>query len=437
MTLACLSILVSVRLEAQEPPPARLVLSLDEAHARGLEASHRLAELRARERAAEATVDSRRVADWPIVALQGAYTRTSNVPDFGIVQPDGSFQIVFPNIPDRARARLDLRWPIYEGGRDDALERAARAEREATGADLAVARLDLRLEITRAYWANITAAEAVRVLEGSLRRMDGQLQSVRDRLAVGLIPPNEVLSVEAERSRQEVLLIEARNQSALAAADLARLLGLELGTTLVLTAPLEDAALLPEPADRLQAEALARRPERQALLHRIEAAGTEVEAAAAAKKPEVAVAGGYDYARPNPLIVPPRPVWRDSWDVGLSARWALWDGGRARAEMAEASANQSALRERLAEFDSLLALEVRQRVLDLDSAQAASRAARDGLRAATDARRVVLDRFTAGVATSLDQLDVEEDLLQAELGLTRALANIRMAEARLERALGR
>ena len=55
---------------------------------------------------------------------------------------------------------------------------------------------------------------------------------------------------------------------------------------------------------------------------------------------------------------------------------------------------------------------------------------------ATEARRVVAERFGAGVATSTDLLDAQVDQLQAELERTRALANVKLAEARLARALG-
>lgn len=49
---------------------------------------------------------------------------------------------------------------------------------------------------------------------------------------------------------------------------------------------------------------------------------------------------------------------------------------------------------------------------------------------------MVRERFSAGVATSTDVLDAETALLQAELDRTRALANARIADARLLRALG-
>jgi len=105
--------------------------------------------------------------------------------------------------------------------------------------------------------------------------------------------------------------------------------------------------------------------------------------------------------------------------------------------VAEAAAYQRAARERLAEFDTILEVEVRQRRLDLESARAALSSAEDSLRAASEARRVVSDRFDAGVATSTDVLDAQVALLQAGLDRTQALASIRFAEARLERAMGR
>ena len=57
--------------------------------------------------------------------------------------------------------------------------------------------------------------------------------------------------------------------------------------------------------------------------------------------------------------------------------------------------------------------------------------------AADEALRVVNERFRVGVATSTEVLDAETALLQAELDRTRALANARLADARLARAVGR
>jgi outer membrane protein TolC len=49
---------------------------------------------------------------------------------------------------------------------------------------------------------------------------------------------------------------------------------------------------------------------------------------------------------------------------------------------------------------------------------------------------VIAERYRVGVATQADVLDADLALLQAELDRTRAQANVRLAEARLARALG-
>jgi OMF family outer membrane factor len=151
----------------------------------------------------------------------------------------------------------------------------------------------------------------------------------------------------------------------------------------------------------------------------------------------VALNGGYDYARPNPRFFPRSGDWQDSWDVSVNASWALWDGGRTKADQAEASANVRAAESRVADFDRQVTFEVRQRALELQSSLASITASVDGVRAAAEARRVVGERYNAGVATNTEVLDAQTALLQAELDRTRAVAGARLAEARLARAVGK
>jgi outer membrane protein TolC len=120
----------------------------------------------------------------------------------------------------------------------------------------------------------------------------------------------------------------------------------------------------------------------------------------------------------------------------VNVSWSLWDGGRRRAEQAEAAAGTRAVEARAGEFDRQVAFEVRQRWLEADSSRASIEAADDGVRAAVEARRVLRERYAAGVATSTEVLDAETAVLQAELDRTRAVSNARLARARLDRAIG-
>ena len=420
---------------------AQTPLTLEEAIAQGLANSHRLAELQARGEAAEYAAEGRHDALFPVVSLQGGYVRTNHVEEFAVITPGPSRQVVYPDIPDNYRTRLDLQWPIYTGGRTDALFRAATAERAAAGKDLDAARADLRLEITRAFYAALTARDTEDVLRRSLEAADAHLRDVRSRFASGLIPPNDVSSAEAQVSHERVLAVEASTLRGVAEADLQRLIGAAPGPIVLVDPKPVDGSRFSTVTEGtavadLIARALRSRPERQALEQRAASADFRAAAVSSSRWPQVGVASGFDYANPQPRNFPRTDEWATAWDASINFTWTLWDGGRRKAETGEARANAAALRTRVGSFDRDVTFEVRTRALELASSRQAVAAADDGVRAATEAERVVTQRYRAGVATTTDVLDAQVARLQAELDRTRAAANVRLAEARLERAVG-
>jgi outer membrane protein TolC len=412
-------------------------LTLEGAVERGLATSHRLAEAVARGEAAEAVAAQRHSATLPRIAAEAGYTRTNHVEAFGVLLPGNQLRIIYPDLPDNYRSRLDMQWPIYTGGRLDALERAARAEAAASVIDIETSRADLRLEITRAYWALVTSREAASVVEESLARTGAHVRDVRNQLDAGLVPPNEVFTAEAQEARQRMLSVQARIARDLAESDLARLIGLDAGTPIDPVSALEPLSPASPAIAAALDEARRSRPERAAIEQRLAATAERVTAAAAGRKPTIGIGGGVDYARPNPRIFPRQEAWKHSWDASVNVSWPVFDGGRTRAELAEAAASGRAVKARLDEFDAVLAMEVRQRLAEIAAGQAAIDAAEAAVRAAAEARRVVSDRFSAGVATSTDLVDAQVALLQASLDRTQAIANARLAEARLSRAIGR
>src|SRR5688500_11114386 len=129
LTLA-LAILPAVA-RAQTPLP----LTLDDAIAKGKASAPRLLENQAREAAAAASRDSRATLDRPTVTASSGYVRTNHVPEYSIPQAGGGTRVLFPDIPDNFRVRTELLWPVWGGGRVDALVTGAEAEVRATQAD--------------------------------------------------------------------------------------------------------------------------------------------------------------------------------------------------------------------------------------------------------------------------------------------------------------
>ena len=322
---------------AQGPPTLRL--TLEDALSKAVETSHRLAEARARESAAQAGVAIRESAERPTVTANAGYTRTNHVLPFSVPSPVGIPLLVYPDVPNNYTTRLEMRWPIYTGGRTDALERAARAEAEAVGAERQTAQADLRLEVTRAYWALVTAKASLDVLEQGVARSQAHVNDANQRFTAGLVPPNEVSSAAAQEARARMMAIEARTQRDVTSAELARLIGVAPDQPLEPTGDLARATTA-SPGQRRPARGVGSR-----------------------NPPGAARASNSEWRQPmRNATRPPQAVCRrfSSWAAwttrgrtrrssraptsrrirGMSAsapRWSLWDGGRTDAEVAQAT----------------------------------------------------------------------------------------------------
>jgi outer membrane protein TolC len=429
--------LLAVAAAAQIQVPARGTMTLREAIDRALAASAGLQQAQAQERAAEAGVRAARAERLPLLELQAGYTRQSDVPEFFVVQPSGDRLAVFPNIPDNYRTRAAVAMPVYTGGRLGAQQQAAEAERAGAGHDVRTVTNDVALETASAYWSLVTALQSERVLADAVRSYEAHLTDAENRERLGLAARNEVLQVQVERDRAQLSALRARNAADSARANLARLLGLDDGRGIDPAESLDRPARPSRPVEAMVQEALGARPERTAAMARIGGAEARVRVERSARLPQASVGAGFDYANPNRRILPPEAVWQDSWDVNVNLTWKPFDGGRASAAVARAPAQLEAARSQLVEIDRHVRLQVTQRALDLDTSRAAAEVAERGLEAARENQRVASERYRAGVLSSADLLDAEVALLRAGLDRTDTQAQARLAEAALDRALGK
>ena len=425
------------------PASAVLRVTVDQAVEMALQSSPLLDRLGALEAAAEARKRGARAERWPQVDLGGGYQRRSNVPELQIAQPSpdpgvpAQLVTIYPNIPNNWQLQAGLTWPVYTGGRVGGRIEAATQGRAAAGHDREAARDDLVFDVKRAYWSLVSAREGVKVFDEAIRALEAHLEDTRNLERFGMAARNEVLTVEVQRDRAELNRLEAGAAADVAEADLLRLLGVPSPTRVEASEPLEAAPPTELDIEALVAEAGSARPDRAALLARIAAAEALVGVEHASRLPQVALAGGYLYANPNRVVIPPEERWTDTWDIGVSLSWNVLDGGRRSAAEARATSEAEAARQRLREIDRAIRLEVTRRVLELRTAEKRLRVSERAVESARESRRVAADRYREGLIPSSELLDAEVDLERAAVSRTEALATLRLADAGLDRAIGR
>jgi outer membrane protein len=433
--LALFLIVLTAKAAISEPATVRLTLT--DALERARINSPRLESLTALEAAAEAARNGALAERLPSVDLSGGYTRNSNVDEFALTLPGLGTRTLFPNIPNNYRLHAGASVPLYTGGRIDSTIAAADRQREAAVQDRSVAVNDLLLETQNAYWGLVTARESVRVLAEAEGTYEAHLKDAKNRFEVGTAASNEVLAVQVERDRAELARLQAENSAAVVNENLIRLVGLPPGSRVEPAEPLNEPPASAVEPETLVTSALAARPEVLALQARAKAARASVEIQKSINRPQASLSLGYDYADPNPRILPPQDEFRSTWSAGVAVAVRVFDGGRGAAAAAQASAQADALDLQLEDLKARLRLEVTSRLLDLSSARAALVVAARNLDAAKENVRVARDRYTEGVVPSTELLDAETALLRAGLDQTSASTQVRVALANLDRAVGR
>jgi multidrug efflux system outer membrane protein len=339
------------------------------------------------------------------------------------------------------RATLSTAFELDLWGRLRDASTAARAELLASEAARETVRIALAADVVQGYFALRAFDEQLVATRRSLASRSESLGLQKLRYANGVISEYEYRQIEAEVEAARAQLPGLERARTRQEGALAVLLGRSpravYADTVVAEAPGGDAIGAPGarvvPAG-LPSQLLLRRPDLVESERRLAAANARIGVARAAYFPAITLTGflGSESAELGELFKEPADIWRAAGAVTLP----LWNAGRIGARIDAAGARQ---RQALA----LYRLAVQNAFRDVRDAIAAQVKTREQFEAEhrrvialREAQRLSLLRYRNGVASQLDVLDSERNLLAAELNRSEALRAQRAAVADLFKALG-
>ncbi len=301
-------------------------------------------------------------------------------------------------------------------------ELGAQAAAEAT-------RLQLRAGFAQAAWAASAAEEVVDASKRALDTAREHAESAQRAVKAGTGAPLTALQAQTEQVRRESDLVQAQAERERA--------HLALGVLLGRAEPLEVA--VPEAAPPssfdvplLTTEALEKRPEVRAQSAQVAAAERQVDSAWSRLAPQLAV-NLSAFASTVPYPTGDKAGWKASADL----TWALYDGGFRYGRRDQAAAQAAEASAALGDQRVQIRREVQDAVRDIDVARERLRLAVQQKGFASEAAASAKRSFGAGLASSLDVLDANDRVYQAEVALADARARLGAAAVALDRAVGR
>jgi outer membrane protein len=388
----------------------------------------------AAERSTEAAalgVEAAKHLRWPSVGVEVGYTQLNETPAARAAVPFAGqmSSFVFPTQQSGyGNMSSIVSVPLFTSGQIPAAIDAASATSRASQEELRRTDLDLALQVATAYVEHLRAEKLLSVVLSTESSLRAHRDDVQRLLTQGIVARNDELAAEVALADAEQRTLEARTQLDLARAAYNRLLQRPLDSAVVLEDL--DPAAARRTLDQLTTVALEQRPELRALTAESTALQREADRTAASIRPQLIAQGGYSYEE-NRYRVP-----QGLWSLGLGVRWPLFDGGVARAQSGSLRAQARSLEERTIDVQSRIAVEVRERHLELFTARERLNVAARTLEQADENLRVSRDRYRAGTGTNTEVLDADTLRQRAYVNFYSARYDAVLAGFRLRRATG-
>jgi outer membrane protein TolC len=316
---------------------------------------------------------------------------------------------------------------LFDFGKSWAATDAARANAESSREDLELERDLIVLNVKESYFNLLFSQRLVKVNQQALERAELNLRSAKGFFEVGRSPKSDVTRAEVDVANARLAIIQARNAVRLARAALNTAMGIAVDSPTEVRDILTYEAF---PVDQAQLvrEALSRRPEYRQVKVRVEAAEATVRENFRKFFPDLTG---------NAFVGTTRADMNEIWELGITLSWEIFDGGNKVAKYKEAKASLEAAQARVRALELDIWKEVEQAHSGVVETEERIQAAQASVASAQENFKLAQGRFDAGVGTILELTDAQLALTQALSTEAQALADYRIAVARLERALGR
>ena len=332
---------------------------------------------------------------------------------------------------DSANAQVGLNQTLWSGGRVSTGIAVAEANILAGREDLRRVEQQVMATVIQAYADVLRDMEILRVNQENLQVLRRQLEEANARFEVGEITRTDVAQSEARLAQTQANLAQAQAQLSVSRASYASVVG---------QSPTDLEALptlpgLPTDFDSALNVALAENPSLRRAEYTLAAAESTVASARAEYRPSVGL--NASYGGTSDKISGFDLTDRTAFTAGASVRVPLFTGGLNRSRVAQALERANAAQIQVEGERRNVLQSVSSAYAQAASARSSSIAGEQAVRAASVAAEGVRQEAQVGLRTTLDVLNQELELRNAQVTLANARRNEYVAQAQLLAAMGR
>ncbi|MDP2690366.1 MAG: TolC family protein [Deltaproteobacteria bacterium] len=357
----------------------------------------------------------------PELKVEGGYTRYSGektVSGF-LVQPESS-----------SRVDVTVTQPLFEGGKNLSGRRQAELVADRSRIGLNAAKEGIVRQTARAYYGVLKAESDIEIKDAALKRALERRKVAEARFRVGEVTKSAVLRAEAEVAGAEAEATRAGAVLRDSMNILKRLTGAEGELELIRPEPLKPVEASPE---ELIARSLdSRRDYRQSLIDE-KVAGEGISSVKGEFLPSLNLEGNYNWRSQNPSTT---FLLENSASAALVLSYPIFEGGLRRAELSEARSRLRESGHRRLSLKRDIGVQVMEAYNDMAALDSLIESFRRQVAFAEEDYRMVFEQFKHGIATTVDVIDADTNLIEAQSSLASSVYDREVSIIELRYAVG-
>ena len=335
---------------------------------------------------------------------------------------------------DRYSLSLSVSQNVYDGGRWWNTLKAASVSTDLAEVTFDQSRVNTVYLVKQAFYAYLGTARLREVYSEILKSAQYQHDLALERFKVGAASLNDTLRTRVGVERARLQIINSNKDLSARAKELNLILARPYDTPVALAEATWAAVKIPG-YDEAWALAQSQSPEIRQLERNRELSDYNLKIAKSDYIPSVGLSVGYANSANSPGDI----VAKDntSLSAGVRLNWNLFNGYRTKRNVEQRHIATRSADENLKYTVDQLKKDIAQTLLEMKDLQESLRISRIILDAAAQDYRLIQEQYRVGSASILDVIKITADYEDAKAGVIQAQYSLKLAEAKLDRFLGK
>lgn len=334
-------------------------------------------------------------------------------------------------IPDNYNdVRISGTQSLYQGGKNWYNRSAAKYTVESEKLRHFRLRQEVLYKVAHRFYLVLLARQSIDISENQKIRAMTQFDRANQLLELGMVNETAVLRAQVQVAVAEENLERAKNQYQLAMEQLSLELGMD-HAPLSVKEP-DELFFKNEPSDAYINKALKVRADVQQAQLLVKAAEYAIKAEKSDFVPDFFIKGSYILGDTEKLYYGDK----DHWEVALTASYPLYTGNRDASELLKSKAFLAESKSTLNRLKQEVRVMVRSVYFDIHTQQKVIKNIKDQVAAASANYQQVTAQFKEGLVSSVDVVDAETVLNEAESQLAKSYYRLQVDQLRMDNAIG-